>query len=215
MAKRVLPSCRAGRPPTRGAKVQASEALQGRMQALARELSDTSQLGKRGEALTLAQISGVALCVAQPAWVDTAARVLGSVSIAAGLGIIALASNDLGDMLSPFPKPRRGELIDSGLYRYIAHPMYSGLVVSTAGVAIASASPGRGAAVLLLYAILRKKMDEEERLLAESVSGYSEYLENTPRLWPKRSMLLEGKQYSTGEGDGSSRSALNASDEST
>jgi len=44
-------------------------------------------------------------------------------------GVISLGRN-----LTPFPKPREtGELVTTGIYRYVRHPIYTGLVFGTLG----------------------------------------------------------------------------------
>lgn len=194
---------------------RAEPSLQERFQSLQYELSDTSQLGKRGEELVALQLGAVTLCIVQPGWVDRVVQASGVTCVLGGLGIIYLAQRDLGDMLSPLPSPREEQtLVDTGLYQYMRHPMYTGLLLAMGGIALASESPGRAAAVLFLYKVLVWKMNREEKDLMQCVPGYEEYMERVPRLVPSRSMLLEGKPYSTG-GVGSDTSSGKSGSKST
>ena len=48
--------------------------------------------------------------------------------------VVLIAIKDLGSNLSPFPKPIvNGNLITSGIYRFIRHPMYYSLILISFG----------------------------------------------------------------------------------
>ena len=54
----------------------------------------------------------------------------------AGLGI-----RHLGDALTPLPHPRAdAELVESGIYRLVRHPIYGGLIVASVGWGLVTAS---------------------------------------------------------------------------
>lgn len=88
--------------------------------------------------------------------------------------------------LSPFLVPLDGaQLVTSGVYERVRHPIYAGLILAAFGAALASSSPTRFAFVLLLVAILNKKADEEEKVLLELHGGeYAAYMHATPRMIP-------------------------------
>lgn len=68
-----------------------------------------------------------------------AVSVIGLVAIVIGGGVAGRGIWDLRSSLSPFPRPIAGApLVESGAYRLIRHPIYSGLVLGR------SAGPGHG-----------------------------------------------------------------------
>lgn len=73
-----------------------------------------------------------------------------------------------GAGLSPFPRPIAGApLVESGAYRLIRHPIYSGLVVGAIGWRLVTSSIlATGAAGLLFLLLAAKSRREEVRLVA-------------------------------------------------
>lgn len=77
------------------------------------------------------------------------------------------------------------ELVTTGPYRRIRHPLYVGEIIHVFGVVILAATP----AALYLFAIavtlqaVRAKI--EERKFLASVPAYAEFRRNTGFLWPK------------------------------
>jgi len=84
-------------------------------------------------------------------------------------------------------------LIRSGPYRYVRHPIYTGLLVGMAGRAL-TIGEWRGvvAVAMILAAHSRKALREERMLAGEFGEEYARYREETgflfPRLWPGRRM---------------------------
>ena len=101
-------------------------------------------LGPRGEGWVVAQfglfaiiaIAGLRDLVGYGSvtpW-GRAVSVVGIVAIVVGGGLAARGIWDLRSGLSPFPRPTAGApLIESGAYRLIRHPIYSGLVLGAIG----------------------------------------------------------------------------------
>lgn len=89
---------------------------------------------------------------------------------------------DLGlKQLSIWPAPvPNGELQTSGVYEYVRHPMYSGVVLASVGFAVATGSPARLALTIAFAAFLSKKIDVEEQFLKDAYPGYEEYSEEVP-----------------------------------
>ena len=72
-----------------------------------------------------------------PAWVGIA----GMVMVVIGLGIIAIAALRLGPALTPTPVPTTdARLRTDGLYRWVRHPIYTGVLLAVAGVTVRSGS---------------------------------------------------------------------------
>lgn len=86
---------------------------------------------------------------------------------------------------SVFPEPRRkGRFIRSGIFAFIRHPMYAGVLVITATLVWQFFSCDRVAGFTLLTAILVAKILIEERELLSRYPEYAEYQRNTNRIIP-------------------------------
>mmetsp|Transcript_25532 Transcript_25532/g.100838 ORF Transcript_25532/g.100838 Transcript_25532/m.100838 type:complete len:136 (-) Transcript_25532:271-678(-) len=96
---------------------------------------------------------------------------------------------DLGiRQLSIWPKPTpESELKTDGIYAQVRHPIYSGVLVSTLGYAVATGSPARIAlAGALAYFFTRKIQVEEDFLEEKFGDDYADYRQNVPfKLFPK------------------------------
>jgi|SRR5271165_1532035 len=117
------------------------------------------------------------------AWVGFAITVVG-----AGIGI--WARRFLGEYWSARVTLKQDHrLIRSGPYRFVRHPIYTGLLLGMVGRAI-TIGEWRGvlAVVLILAAHSRKALREERMLAGEFGEEYARYREDTgflfPRIWP-------------------------------
>lgn len=92
-----------------------------------------------------------------------------------------------GTKVSPFPRPVEGaRLIETGPYRFVRHPMYSGIIGFTLGAGLAYAKPSAALTGLLFLVFFLAKTGREEELLVESVPGYRAYRSRVGwRLIPK------------------------------
>src|SRR5262245_43164937 len=151
-------------------------------------------LGPRGEGWVLVQGILLVLVAAAgwslgPDWsgpLRSAGIVLGVVMIATGFGLVVRAVADLGDGMTPLPKPPDdARLVDRGAFALVRHPIYSGLVVAGLGWAILRASVMAVALVLVLAAFLYLKSAREEAWLDARLPGYAAYRARTPRFIPR------------------------------
>ncbi|HXR55794.1 MAG TPA: isoprenylcysteine carboxylmethyltransferase family protein [Casimicrobiaceae bacterium] len=77
------------------------------------------------------------------------------------------------------------ELVVSGPYRFVRHPIYSGLLLAFVGSALARAEwRGVLAAILAFWALWRKLRVEERRMRQQFGSVYDEYASHVPALVP-------------------------------
>lgn len=146
-------------------------------------------MGKRGEDWFLRQIALFAIilvapqatCFACPPWLKGVGLViLAGGGLLGSWGMIALGRN-----LTPFPKPiASGELVTHGPYRFVRHPIYTGLIFGTLGWALFRANLlGLGlAAVLFLFFDLKSR--REEQWLREQYTGYASYQQRVHKLIP-------------------------------
>ena len=116
-----------------------------------------------------------------PGWLATA----GSAATLAGAAIMVVAALNLGRSVTPLPTPvPRGTLRTGGLYRFVRHPIYSGLLLLLFGSAAGSASVVRLALAGALLALLTRKARWEEDMLRRRYPGYDDYARRTPRFVP-------------------------------
>lgn len=137
-------------------------------------------VGERGETYVVAQFS-LLFCIAIGQAGDVVTTILGPVFIVAGLILVYKSAADLKDNLSPWPvatdpKAGRGSLINEGIYSYIRHPMYAGLLLGMTGLSILTDSITRLLLTFALYLVLDAKSDFEEASLVKTYgSDYGEY----------------------------------------
>ncbi len=109
------------------------------------------------------------------------AQVIGLVVATGGAAISLWSLREHGWQVSPFPKPTDGALlVESGPYRLVRHPMYTGIIVFTLGVGLAYANP-----VVLLMSFtftvfFMAKTGREEDMLVERIAGYGAYRSDVP-----------------------------------
>jgi protein-S-isoprenylcysteine O-methyltransferase Ste14 len=116
-----------------------------------------------------------------PAWLLGAGRALSIL----GLVVVGVGLLNLGPSATPLPMPvRDGELRSNGLYRYVRHPIYSGVMALAVGSAIPSGSVWVAAAASALVVWLTIKVRWEERRLHTRYAGYAGYASRTPRFIP-------------------------------
>ncbi len=119
-----------------------------------------------------------------PPW-DSAAWLIGLAAIGIGGFVAARGVWDLRAGLSPFPRPIDGApLVETGAYRLIRHPIYSGLVLGAVGWGLVSGSVTVIVAAGLLFLLFAAKSRREEVWLTAAHPGYADYQRRTKRLIP-------------------------------
>ncbi|MEE9335281.1 MAG: methyltransferase [Granulosicoccaceae bacterium] len=111
-----------------------------------------------------------------------------AILLIAAAGILAIAAIVTLRLrnLSVMPEPvRQGELITSGPYQYIRHPMYTSVLVACLGMLLLNFNLLSGTLLAALLAVLVLKVQREEMLLKAVYSGYDEYRKYTGALLPK------------------------------
>ena len=97
-----------------------------------------------------------------------------------GMGIVAL-----GPGITALPRPRSdAELVDSGVYRRIRHPIYVGVALAGIGWSVAMTSLPSLVVVAVLVAWFDLKARREEAWLVEHFEGYAAYRSRTRRFVP-------------------------------
>lgn len=114
-------------------------------------------------------------------------RVACTVGVVAGFAVMVLGATALGRGLTAIPLPNaHAQLRTGGLYKFVRHPIYSGLLLTMASLTAASGSSFRLVALGCLIALLTVKARWEESRLAQRFAGYAEYAGRTPRFVPIR-----------------------------
>lgn len=85
----------------------------------------------------------------------------------------------LRSSLSAFPQPRKNKLATEGLYRWVRHPMYSGLLVLALGWVLHTGSAAALAACVPLWWLLKCKAALEDRMLSHVYPEHAHYASRT------------------------------------
>jgi protein-S-isoprenylcysteine O-methyltransferase Ste14 len=116
-----------------------------------------------------------------PGWLALAGRALQLV----GLVVLALALVNLGTSLTALPTPTpHSTLKTTGLYRFVRHPIYTGVLALVFGSAVVSANPWSLGCALALAGWFSWKARWEETRLRRRYPDYDAYAARTPRFVP-------------------------------
>ena len=108
--------------------------------------------------------------------VSSLSYLVGFLIIIIALIILLVAIKDLGRNLSPFPRPiNNGNLVTSGIYRFMRHPMYYSLILISFGVFIIKLSIYYLFLSISLVLIIKFKIALEEQYLINKFKNYSLY----------------------------------------
>jgi protein-S-isoprenylcysteine O-methyltransferase Ste14 len=111
-------------------------------------------------------------------------KYLGAIVSFLGFLIILLAILQLNKNLTPFPTPKEnGELISTGLYKYIRHPIYTGIFLASLGIAFYNSTYWQLVISIILLILFYFKSKYEESLLIEKYSDYELYIKKTRRFF--------------------------------
>jgi protein-S-isoprenylcysteine O-methyltransferase Ste14 len=151
--------------------------------------------GSRGEWLVVGQLVLIALVFfgpravpGQPARVFPFAHawpVAGGVLMLAGGALLLAGLVRLGSGLTPLPYPKDGaELVQTGPFALVRHPMYSGGLVLGLGWVLYVQGWLTLGYVVALFVFLDVKSRREEKWLAERFPAYMAYQQRVRKLVP-------------------------------
>ncbi len=102
-----------------------------------------------------------------------------------GGGVSVAAVLNLGNNLSVFPKPKDdAEFVDRGLYRWVRHPIYSGLLLAGVGWCAFWLSWPAGVLEVIFVLWMDRKAASEERWLNQRYSNYDAYQKRVKKFFP-------------------------------
>jgi protein-S-isoprenylcysteine O-methyltransferase Ste14 len=111
---------------------------------------------------------------------------VGLAVLIAGLAFSVWARAHLGRNWSGNVTVKEGhELIRTGPYRYVRHPIYTGILTGAMGTAICSGTLRAALGLAIVAAAFMVKLRAEERFMRETFPGqYEKYSEEVPALVP-------------------------------
>jgi len=151
--------------------------------------------GERGEWYVVVQFIFFAVIFAAPfltsAWSGWAApwnrvgQIVGALLIGAG-GLLAVAGLlSLGNNLAAVPHPKDdATLIEQGPYKFVRHPIYSGIILGALGWGLFMNSWFTILLALLLFLFFDIKSRREEKALSAKFSAYPAYQQRVRKLLP-------------------------------
>jgi protein-S-isoprenylcysteine O-methyltransferase Ste14 len=151
--------------------------------------------GARGEWLVVAQVLLIGVVFfgprnvsGQPAWpfpFPRACTLLGAALMVGGGILFGAGLVSLGRALTPLPYPKEGaDLVQSGPYALVRHPIYSGGLLLGLGWALFVQGWLTLGYVAVLALFLDAKSRREERWLAERFTLYADYQRRVRKLIP-------------------------------
>jgi protein-S-isoprenylcysteine O-methyltransferase Ste14 len=111
---------------------------------------------------------------------------IGTFVLGLGIAILLRGFADLGRNLTPATEPLpEGQLVTTGIYRLVRHPIYLGLSLILAGWTGGAVAWWAGLAVFSLsIAYFEGKARVEERWMTQRFPRYTDYRRRTPRILP-------------------------------
>jgi protein-S-isoprenylcysteine O-methyltransferase Ste14 len=137
--------------------------------------------------LVFAQFSAIAAMVWLGRGIVTSPWGLAVFVAGVAVGFWALAHNRPGNFHIR-PELRHGcEMVHTGPYRFVRHPMYTSVLLMMAGVLVSTPTLAEAGLYLMLFIVLTLKARREERLWCGHDPRYGEYRRTTkmfvPGLW--------------------------------
>lgn len=120
--------------------------------------------------------------------VPMAICLVGDVLVAVGLGVAMLVVSQNSHAAATVRVEAGQELVSTGLYALVRHPMYIGNLITMVGIPLALASYWGLVFVVPGLIVLALRIRDEEKLLQQELDGYREYTQKVryrlvPCMW--------------------------------
>lgn len=115
---------------------------------------------------------------------------IGGIFIVGGLVLVILGARDHtqtnqnAPQILPVPRDN-ADLVTTGLYARVRHPIYTGVLLSTFGVSLLHGHPLTLVVWLALVVLFQVKARYEESLLRQTYPTYDDYMTKTGRFLPR------------------------------
>ena len=142
---------------------------------------------RKGRVLVAVQFAALAVILFWPGKTvsDTQALIGTLIEIVGGV-LLILGFIHLKDSLKITPEPKENaQVVNTGIYKYIRHPIYSGLIFFGAGQVVSKWTLTILTAFIVLVADLVAKYRYEDSLLIKVYPGADEYQRKVGALLPK------------------------------
>lgn len=155
----------------------------------------TQKFGSRGEWWVVAQFILIPLLLVLM-WIvpfgrgwssplDWLARIIGLLLLMAAAWLLFAGVLHLGRNLTANPKPiEQGQLVETGAYAVVRHPIYAGIILGFLAVALFFNSLAGVIGAMIVFVFFDQKSRREEVWLREAYAGYAEYQRRTRKLVP-------------------------------
>ncbi len=152
-------------------------------------MSRLPALGPRGEgwfALQVLLLGAIAIAAWFSHAVDLATIAAGSILFVVGAAVLLYGARALDFAVSPFPAPAQGaSLRTDGLYAFVRHPIYDGVILTSLGLSVARGSWLAVGLTVVLAVVLDLKSRREEVWLRAQYPEYAAYAARTRRFIPR------------------------------
>jgi protein-S-isoprenylcysteine O-methyltransferase Ste14 len=120
--------------------------------------------------------------------VPTAVCLVGDVLVAVGLGVAMLVVVQNNHAAATVRVEAGQQVVSTGLYGLVRHPMYTGNVILMLGIPLALGSYWGLVFVMPVLVVLALRIRDEEKLLGQELDGYREYTQQVryrlvPHMW--------------------------------
>lgn len=120
--------------------------------------------------------------------VPTAVCLAGDVLVAVGLGVAMLVVVQNSHAAATVRVEAGQQVVSTGLYGLVRHPMYTGNIVLMLGIPLALGSYWGLLFVMPVLVVLALRIRDEEKLLGQELDGYREYTQQVryrlvPHMW--------------------------------
>jgi protein-S-isoprenylcysteine O-methyltransferase Ste14 len=120
--------------------------------------------------------------------VPTAVCLAGDVLVAVGLGVAMLVVVQNSHAAATVRVEAGQQVVSTGLYGLVRHPMYTGNIILMLGIPLALGSYWGLLFVMPVLVVLALRIRDEEKLLGQELEGYREYTQQVryrlvPHMW--------------------------------
>ena len=135
--------------------------------------------------LTLFALQFASVLVKRAQWPAPLSRIAGTILLTASAAYGLSGVRSLGRNLTPLPEPKaEGQLVTTGIYAHIRHPLYSSVIATGLGWALLWRSWPALALAAVQALFLREKAKQEEKRMRARFPDYAAYADRVPRFFP-------------------------------